>query len=91
MLENIKKLEGIYNDNFDNMINKCIESAKKDLVMTGIAKSKVDNPDELVTSAIITYVRSFIDLDHSSLYKDSYNLQKDHLRHFNDYQEKDVQ
>ena len=26
MLENIKKLEGIYNDNFDNMINKCIQN-----------------------------------------------------------------
>lgn len=90
MLENIKKIEGINNTDFDEIIKQYIESAKQDLVMTGIAKSKIDNPDELINTAIITYVKSQIDVSNSAMYKDSYNLQKDHLRHFAEYLKKDA-
>ena len=37
-----------------------------------IAKALVDNPDTLIETAIITYVLSFLDVDNSELYANSY-------------------
>lgn len=85
MLEKIKKIQGISHDEFDTMINTWISSAKLDLKGIGIVNNLVDNPDSLIETAIITYVLSFLDVDNSELYTNSYLLQKDTLRHLSEY------
>lgn len=80
MLEKIKKIKGINHNDFDDIINDYIEAAKLDLVASGVAKSWVKNPDKLLESAIINYVKSQIDSTNSEMYFDAYSLQKDHIR-----------
>lgn len=85
MLENIKKIQGINHNDFDDMINIWIKSAKLDLKSIGIVDTLVDTPDDLVTTAIITYVLSQLDVVNAELYSNSYALQKDVLRHLTEY------
>lgn len=85
MLEEIKKIQGINHDEFDSMINTWIDSAKLDLISVGIVNTKISNPDKLIETAIITYVLSFLDVSNSEMYANSYNLQKDTLRHTTEY------
>jgi uncharacterized radical SAM superfamily Fe-S cluster-containing enzyme len=85
MLENIKKIQGINHNDFDDMINIWINSAKLDLKSIGIVDTLVDTPDDLVTTAIITYVLSQLDVVNAELYSNSYALQKDVLRHLTEY------
>lgn len=87
MLDNIKKIQGINHTEFDNMINTWINAAKLDLKSIGIVSTLVDNPDNLVETAIITYVLMFLDVDNSEMYAKSYSLQKDVLRHLTEYTE----
>ena len=85
MLNEIKKIQGINHNEFDTMINTWIESAKLDLQSIGIVDTKVNTPDSLVQTAIITYVLSFLDITNAELYAQSYALQKDVLRHYTEY------
>ena len=81
MLNEIKKIQGINHSDFDSMIDTWIESAKLDLKSVGIVDTLVDKPNNLIKTAIITYVLSFIDVSNAELYANSYALQKDVLRH----------
>lgn len=85
MLDEIKKIQGINHDEFNSMINTWIESAKLDLKSVGIVNTLVDNPDNFIKTAIITYVLSFIDVANADMYAKSYSLQKDVLRHLKEY------
>lgn len=85
MLEKIKKIQGINHNEFDSMINTWIESAKLDLKSIGIVNTLVENPNSLIQTAIITYVLSFLDVANSEMYANSYQLQKDVLRHTTEY------
>ena len=85
MLEKIKKIQGICHNDFDDMINTWILSAKLDLISVGIVNTLVNNPDSLIETAIITYVLSFLDVVNSELYANSYAIQKDTLRHLQSY------
>ena len=87
MLEEIKKIQGINHTEFDSMINTWIDSAKLDLISIGIVNTLVNtnNPDNLIKTAIITYVLSFLDVQNSEMYAKSYRLQKDNLRHYGAY------
>lgn len=86
MLEEIKKIQGINHDDFDNIINIWINAAKLDLKSIGIVDTLIDtNPDEIIQTAIITYVLKFLDVANSKLYESSYTLQKDVLRHLTEY------
>lgn len=85
MLEEIKKIQGICHDEFNSIIQSYIDSCKADLKAIGIAKEKVDKEDDLVHTAIITYVLSFLDVNNSEMYSNSYALQKDVLRHLTEY------
>lgn len=87
MLEEIKKIQGICHDEFDSIIQSYIESCKADLKAIGIAKEKVDEEDDLIHTAILTYVLSFLDVNNSEMYSNSYALQKDVLRHLTEYME----
>lgn len=85
MLDEIKKIQGINHNEFDNMINTWIEAAKLDLMSIGIVDNLVNSPNSLIKTAIITYVLSFLDVVNSELYANSYALQKDVLRHTTEY------
>lgn len=85
MLEEIKKIQGINHTEFDNMINIWIQAAELDLKGIGIVDTLIDNPNSLIKTAIITYVLSFLDVNNSELYANSYALQKDVLRHTTEY------
>lgn len=89
MLEEIKKIQGISHNDFDSTIQSYIDSAKLDLKAIGIAKNKVDEKDDLIHTAILMYTLSFLDVNNSEMYSNSYALQKDVLRHLEDYQEKE--
>lgn len=85
MLEEIKKIQGICHNEFDAIIRNYIESCKLDLKAIGIAENLVDLEYDLVHTAILTYVLSFLDVNNSERYSNSYNLQKDVLRHLSEY------
>lgn len=87
MLEEIKKIQGINHNDFDNMIETWISSAELDLKSIGIVNALIDNPDSLIQTAIITYVLSFLDIPNADMYAKSYSLQKDILRHLTEYKE----
>ena len=87
MLEKIKKIQGINHKEFDDTIQMWINAGKLDLKSIGIVDTLVDKSDDLIQTAIITYVLSFIDTVNSEMYSKSYILQKDVLRHLAEYTE----
>ena len=87
MLEKIKLIQGINHNDFDATITTWIEAAKLDLKSIGIVDTKIAEPDDLITTAIITYTLSFLDVPNAELYANSYALQKDVLRHTTEYME----
>lgn len=87
MLEKIKKIQGINHNQFDETIQMWINAGKLDLKSIGIVDTLVDKSDELIQTAIITYVLSFIDTVNSEMYSKSYALQKDVLRRLTEYAE----
>lgn len=87
MLEKIKKIQGINNEDFDSIIEGYISSCKLDLKAIGIAEDKINSSDSLIETAILTYVLSFLDVTNAEMYASSYNIQKDILRHLTEYME----
>lgn len=85
MLDEIKKIQGINHNDFDTMITTWINAGKLDLKSIGIVDTLIDTPDDLIKTAIITYVLSQLDVVNAELYSNSYNLQKDVLRHVGEY------
>lgn len=85
MLEEIKKIQGINHTDFDDTISMWINAAKLDLKSIGIVDTLVDTPDDLIKTAIITYVLSQLDVGNAVLYSNSYYMQKDYLRHVGEY------
>lgn len=85
MLDKLKKIQGINHNDFDDTINMWIAAAKLDLKSIGIVDTLVDSNDCLIESAIVTYVLSFLDVGNAVMYNNSYQLQKDVLRHTSEY------
>ena len=85
MLEDIKKALGLNNTDLDSIINNYIEASKLDLEAAGILKEKIVDTDKLIYSAIFCFVQSKFDIDNSEMFLNSYNLQKDCLRHNTKY------
>ena len=85
MLDKLKKIQGINHNEFDDTINMWIAAAKLDLKSIGIVDTLINSNDSLIETAIITYVLSFLDVVNSELYNNSYQLQKDVLRHTTEY------
>jgi hypothetical protein len=84
MLEDIKKIQGINHNEFDEMITIWIQAAQNDLESIGIVNTQ-SNQDSLVKSAIIEFVLSFLDVGYADLHSNSYRLLKDQLRHTTEY------
>lgn len=85
MLEKIKLIQGITNDDFDETIEMWIDAAKLDLKSVGIVDALVESPDSLIEAAIVNYVVGNMDVQNSEMYSNSYMYQKDALRHTKEY------
>lgn len=84
-VDELKKIQGINHSEFDSIIETYVNSCINDLVAVGVSSKKIEDNDPLIHTAILTYVLSFLDVDRSEMYLNSYNLQKDVLRHLKDY------
>ena len=63
-----------------NSINDLIDSAKADLILSGVHKDKVIDTDPLIKRAIILYCKANYRYDpFTERYQDSYNSLKQHL------------
>lgn len=83
MLNDIKKVLGINNTEFDAIINSFIMAGKSDLQQAGIIQSKIVETDALIYSALMSFVLSMVDTyDYRELNANAYALQKDQLRHY---------
>ena len=86
MQDDIKKVLGINNTQFDTIITNFINAGKKDLIESGIVEAKVVDTDALIYSALMSFVLSMIDTyEYRELSANAYALQKDQLRHYQDY------
>lgn len=85
--DDIKKLRGLNNSNFDVIIDNYIKAAKKDLIAIGVSPNKVeDSDDPLIYDAINEFVLARIDEPSFQLmHYDSYLQCKDKLRHYSEY------
>ena len=80
-----KNLKNFTSNKFDSIIETYVNSCINDLVAVGVSSKKIEENDPLIHTAILTYVLSFLDVVRSEMYLNSYNLQKDVLRHLKDY------
>jgi len=83
MLNDLKKMLGINNNEFDNIINMYIDSALADLIQVGVNNPVVTDP--LIYSAVCSYVMGNLDTTYGEMYMNTYALQKDSLRHYSSY------
>lgn len=73
-------------DKIDSSIEMFIEAGKNDLAMAGIVSSKIVETDALIYSALMSFVLSMVDTyEYRELSANAYALQKDQLRHYNEY------
>lgn len=77
MTEEIKKILGITNSDFDNTINLMIEAGIEDLTSVGIAYNS-SNP--LMKIAVQTYVKAHFDEENREKLTEAYEVQKDNIR-----------
>lgn len=80
MLEFIKSSLRVSGNDFDNEIKTLIESAKKDLMTSGIAASRLSeiNNDSLVKNAIMNYCKAEFGFDNpdSEKFRNAYESLK---------------
>ena len=86
MLDAVKKVRGITNDDFDSIITNYILAGIADLVAVGIPAEKALLTDPLVYSAVMSFVLSLLDTENAELYANAYALQKDAVRRYEAYQ-----
>lgn len=82
MLENIKNALRISGNYHDKEVSDLIESAKADLLLSGVLKSKLNEHDPLIKRAITSYCKANFGYDDTNLsdrFQDSYNSLKTHL------------
>lgn len=98
ILTNVKKIQGINHTDFDNQINSWINAGFLDLQRLGIVSSFLSNPtnpedraNDLIVTAVTTYVLGFLDVPNAQMYMTSYKYQADTLRHIKEYIEASVE
>lgn len=102
ILQNVKKIQGINHIDFDNQIQIWINAGILDLKRLGIVSSflsdSTDSEEEsetevndLIVTAVTTYVLGFLDVPNAQMYMTSYKYQADTLRHIIEYIEASVE
>lgn len=82
MLQDIKDALRVNGDDLNNEILDLIESAKADLILSGVQKDKVIDTDSLIKRAIIVYCKANFGYDDPKLserFEQSYISLKHHL------------
>lgn len=82
MLQDIKDALRVNGDDLNNEILDLIESAKADLILSGVNKDKVIDTDPLIKRAIIVYCKAnfgYDDVNMAERFEQSYISLKHHL------------
>jgi uncharacterized phage protein (predicted DNA packaging) len=82
MLEDVKDALRVSGDDLDTEILDLIESAKADLILSGVNKDKVVDTDPLIKRAITVYCKAHFGYDDPKLserFQESYTSLKHHL------------
>lgn len=81
MLTEIKRDLRITNDGFDGEVQDLIDSAKQDLILSGVLASKVIDTDPLIKRAVSLYAKAHFGLDNtdSEKYMAAFTSLKTHL------------
>ena len=82
MLEDIKDALRVNGDDLDVEVQDLIDSAKADLILSGVNKDKVIDTDPLIKRAIIVYCKAnfgYDDVNMAERFQQSYTSLKTHL------------
>ena len=82
MIQDIKDALRVSGDDLDTEIQDLIESAKADLILSGVNKDKVVGADPLIKRAIIVYCKAnfgYDDVNMATRFEQSYISLKHHL------------
>ena len=60
MLNDIKDALRVSGDDLDTEINDLIDSAKADLILSGVNQSKIKDDDPLIKRAVILYCKAIL-------------------------------
>jgi len=91
MLEKIKNALRIDGSEHDDELNDLINTAKADLILSGVHKDKVKDTDPLIIRAIIVYCKAHFGYDDmSEKFNNAYMSIKQHLTLSMEYTEVDV-
>lgn len=87
MLEDVKKYLRINHEEYDDEVQDLIDACKKDLELSGIASSNIDEDDTLIKRAIVLYCKLHFGYDNPDYDKllNTYNLLVQHLSLSTDY------
>lgn len=86
LLQTVKNALRIKSSAFDNEISDLIDACEKDLIISGIASSRISPDDALIKRAVIIYCKANFGFnDDSEKFNQSYNMLKMHLSLSGDY------
>lgn len=80
MINNIKKILGYNSTDVDERLLMLINAAKEDLRLSGVKQSALDNPSDLINTAIVCYVLAMSEQTDAHLYEGVYAMQKELIR-----------
>lgn len=87
LLEDVKVALRVSNNAFDEEVQDLIESARLDLIQSGVDSEIAESDDPLIKRAIIYYAKANFGLDNPNAerFQESFNLLKRHLSLAGDY------
>lgn len=87
MLEDVKLALRISNTVYDSEVNDLIESARLDLIQSGVSSELANSEDPLIKRAITTYCKANFGYDNpeAERFQEAYNMLKQHLSLAGDY------
>lgn len=89
LLDDVKRELRISSTAFDAEVLDLIESAKMDLMQSGVVEEKIIETDSLIKRAIIFYCKAYFGYDNpdAQRFYDSYRMLETHLALSGDYNE----
>ena len=87
MLQDVKIALRVSNTVYDSEVNDLIESARLDLIQSGVSSELANSEDPLIKRAITTYCKANFGYDNpeAERFQESYNMLKQHLSLAGDY------
>lgn len=87
MLDDVKLALRVKSDAFNVEVESLIESARLDLIQSGIDHDMAESDDPLIKRAIVFYAKANFGLDNPNAerFQESFNLLKQHLGLAGDY------